>query len=178
MIFRLSQKLSSKIKVGTLPVLPLDENPLADWSAQLFLVERAQYILLTNTPSLYSTVMVGKGITDDSQFIEQALSAIRAFMEADGHGAAFARFIGPDSATVRFARTLNRSVTGSMNDLIKHASFSLVEDFMSPFEVGSGLNGIPMSALKEGGSSYGRPKVVFKALVREAESSRLKSDTP
>jgi hypothetical protein len=36
MIFRLSQKLSSKIKAGALATLPLDENPFADWSAQLF----------------------------------------------------------------------------------------------------------------------------------------------
>jgi hypothetical protein len=31
MIFRLSQKLSTKIKSGTLKPLPLDDNPFADW---------------------------------------------------------------------------------------------------------------------------------------------------
>ena len=36
MIFRLSQKLNAKIKAGTLRMLPLDENPFADWSAHLF----------------------------------------------------------------------------------------------------------------------------------------------
>ena len=55
MIFRLSQKLNDKIKAGPLPVLPLDDNPLADWSAHLFLADRMQYILLSNTKSLYST---------------------------------------------------------------------------------------------------------------------------
>ena len=49
MIFRLSQKLNDKIKAGTLPALPLDDNPLADWSAHLFLADRTQYILLSNT---------------------------------------------------------------------------------------------------------------------------------
>ncbi len=42
MIFRLSQKLSNKIKAGILATLPLDENPFADWSAGLFLVGRSQ----------------------------------------------------------------------------------------------------------------------------------------
>src|ERR1700733_5384844 len=84
MIFRLSQKLNAKIKVGTLPTLPPDDNPLTDWSAHLFLVDRAQYILLSNTKSLYSTVMFGKGMTNDGDFIERALSSIREFMEADG----------------------------------------------------------------------------------------------
>ena len=36
MIFRLSQKLAKKLKEGSLPSLPLDENPYADWSAHLF----------------------------------------------------------------------------------------------------------------------------------------------
>lgn len=35
MIFRLSQKLNIKLKAGTLTMQPLDENPLADWSAHL-----------------------------------------------------------------------------------------------------------------------------------------------
>ena len=37
MILRLSQKLNAKIKGGTLPEQPPDLNPVADWSARLFL---------------------------------------------------------------------------------------------------------------------------------------------
>lgn len=165
MIFRLSQKLSVKIKAGTLPALPLAENPLADWSAHLFVADRTQYILLSNTQSLYSTVMFGKGITNDSQFIERALSSIREFMEDDGQGAAFERFVAPASAKVRFAKALNRSVTGSMNDMTKHAAYWLATEDISPFEIGSRLKEIPMSALKHVGSPYGFPRDVFKAMV-------------
>ena len=49
MIFRLSQKLRTKIKVGPLGEMPLDENPYADWSCHLFTADRTQYIMLTNT---------------------------------------------------------------------------------------------------------------------------------
>jgi hypothetical protein len=56
MIFRLSQKMIVKIKAGTLTASPLDDNPFADWSAHLFVVDRTQYIIPSNT-SLYSTVM-------------------------------------------------------------------------------------------------------------------------
>ena len=104
MIFRLSQKLNAKIKAGTLPALPLDENPFADWSAGLFVTDRTQYILLSNTKSLISTVMYGKGITDDSDFIKRALSSIREFIEADGHEGVYERFIAPASSTMRFAK--------------------------------------------------------------------------
>lgn len=164
MIFRLSQKLNTKIKSGPLRALPVDENPFADWSAHLFVADRSQYILLSNTKSLYSTVMFGKGITDDSHFIERALSSIREFMEADGQEFAYHRFIVPATASVRFAKALDRSVTGSMNDMVKHATYHLAQGDLSPFDVGFRLNEIPMSALEHDGSRYGFPRDVFRAL--------------
>src|SRR6516165_6487661 len=126
MIFRLSHKLNAKIKAGVLRALPLDENPLADWSAHLFVAGRAQYLLVSNTRSLY--------------------------------------------ASVRFAKALDRSVTGSMNDLIKHATYWLAGGDESPFDVGFRLNEIPMSALASGGSAYGKPREVFRALAGGVES--------
>ena len=80
MILRLSQKLSTKIKAGTLKAMPLDENPYADWSCHLFTVDRTQYILVSNTKSLYSCVLYGKGITNDYPFIQRVLSSLREFM--------------------------------------------------------------------------------------------------
>ena len=142
MIFRLSQKqkLNAKIKAGTLPTLPPDDNPFAGWSAHLFLVNRAQYILLSNTRSLYSTVMYGKGIADDGRFIERALGILREFMEDDGQEFICRRFIAPSGGMVRFGKASGRTVTGSMNDLIDHATAILAEGELSPFDVGFKLN--------------------------------------
>jgi len=140
MIFRLSQKLNAKIKAGALAALPLHENPFADWSAHLFVAGRTQYLLVSNTKSLYSTVLYGQGITNDSSFIEPVLSSIREFMEDEGQGAAYQRFVAPTSASVRFAKALDRSVTGSLNELIKEATFWLAEGDQSPHDVASKLN--------------------------------------
>ena len=125
MIFRLSQKLATKLKEGNLPSLQLDQNPYADWSAHLFAADRTQYILVANTKSLYSVVMYGKGITDSGLFIERALSAIREFMEDDGQSFVYQQFIGPSSANVDFAKALDRTITGSINELVKFAKFYL-----------------------------------------------------
>ena len=170
MIFRLSQKLSDKIKAGTLATLPLDENPFADWSAGLFLVGRPQYILVTNTKSLYSTVLPAKGVTDGKTFVERALSGLREFMDADGQEGVYERLVAPVSGAVQFAKALNRSVTGSMNDMTKLAAFCLAEGDVSPVEIGSRLKGIPMSALKHDGSTHGFPRDAFKAMVDNAGS--------
>ena len=165
MIFRISQKLKTKIKVGSLPTLPLHDNPYADWSAHLFLADRTQYIILSNTKSLYSVVMFGKGLTDDGRFIERALSNLREFMEDDGQEFIYQRFIAPASVTVHIAKALNRVITGSMNDLINHATALLVEDEWSPFDVGFKLNHVLLSAIAPSrAEKYGTPREAFKRL--------------
>jgi hypothetical protein len=170
MIFRLSQKLATKIKAGTLRTLPPDENPFADWSAHLFVADRTQYIIVSNTPSLYSAVLYGKGITNDSDFIGRALSALREFMADDGQEFVYRRFIAPASGTVRFAKALDRSVTGSMNELIAHATDWLAEGDVSPFEVGYRLNEIILSSIaRDKSEGYCKPRDAFKALLDSIE---------
>ncbi len=165
MILRLSQKLTKKIKAGKLSEMPLDENPYADWSSNVFNVGRTQYIILSNTKSLYSCVMYGKGITDDSVFIDRALSTIREFMEDDGQAFVYQRFIAPVSSMVSFAKTFSRSVTGSMNDHVQACKLFLSDD-MAPSEVGFRLNETPLSALTDAtGRKYANPREVFKRLT-------------
>lgn len=173
MIFRLSQKLNTKVKVGKLPDLPLNENPLADWSAHLFAADRTQYILLSNTKSLYSTIMLGKGITNASQFIERALRSIRELMVESGHESVYERFIAPIAGLVRFAKALDRSVTGSMNDLINHATDWLAEGELSPHDVCVSLNDILLSALARSKAfPYGKPREAFNSLLSSEETGQ------
>ena len=170
MILRISHKLNARIKVGPLPQQPLDENPFADWSAHLFVADRTQYILLSNTRSIYSTVMYARGITDDGRFIERALSSLREFMEDDGLAFVYHRLIAPASGTVRFARALDRAVTGSMNELIAQAKFLLAEGELSPFDVGFRLNEVLLSAIAAGEKEkYGKPREAFKSMASGLE---------
>lgn len=72
MIFRMSQKMSCKINAGILNTLPLHDNSFADWSANLSAVNGKEFILLSNTKSLYSTAMNAKSLNDDSEFVRRA----------------------------------------------------------------------------------------------------------
>jgi len=166
MIFRLSQKLAKKIKEAPTKSLPLDPNPFADWSAHLFTADRAQYVILTNTASLYSSVTFGRGITDYGTFLDRALECIRELMIDDGFEFIYRRSVAPASGTVRFSKALNRSVTGSMNDLVYHAKMWLTEGELSPFDTSYRLNEIPFSAHR-----YRNPREVFKSLDVEPSAS-------
>lgn len=68
MILRITAQLGKKLGFTPSQVLPMDTNPFTDWAAHLFRADRTQYILLTNTATLYSVVMYGRGITDYSDF--------------------------------------------------------------------------------------------------------------
>jgi hypothetical protein len=103
------------------------------------------------------------GITDGSKFAERALSTIREFMEADGQQVAFRRFVEPASGAASFAKALNRSVTGSMNDLVFGAKLFLAAG-LSLHEVGFRLNRTPLSALR-----YSNPREAFELLVKQGE---------
>lgn len=168
MILRLTQKCAKKIdSLDALNDLPRDENPYLDWSANLFRAQRVQYIIITNTTSLYSTIMYGRGITDNSDLIRGIKSTLRVFLEVDGNEFIYRRFIETDESPIMFAKSLNRAVTGSMNDLIAHARFHLEYGEISPWDVSFKLNEIPMSYLK-----YSNPKKVFRTMNLEKGTSK------
>jgi hypothetical protein len=172
MIFRLSQKLATKLKEGKLAAAPLDENPYADWSAHLFTVARTQYIIVANTRAFYSVVFYGNGVTDYSEFINRSLDFLRESMENDGLGSVYQRLIAPASRNIWFAKALDRSVTGSINELVKYATFYLESGERSLFEIGLTLNDILLSALGSSKSDpYGKPQEAFKALGDGLEAS-------
>jgi hypothetical protein len=165
MIFRLSQKISTKIKAGKLADSPLNANLYADWSCHLFNVARTQYILLMNTASFYSCLLPGKGITSAAAFVSQSKNGIGGFMADDGRQVIFSKYISPSFSEVQFAKPLNRSAIGSLNDHIQAAKILLAHG-MAPNAIGLQLNETPFSALVgHEGKKYASPKSVFASLA-------------
>ncbi|MEX2092752.1 MAG: hypothetical protein WD971_08755 [Pirellulales bacterium] len=162
MILRISQKLGQKIKESPARILPLDANPFADWSGHVFTADRAQYVLLTNTTALYSTLMHGAGITTDSRLLERGLDSLRDVLTDDGLEFLYLRLIAPSTATIQFSKVLNRSVTGSINDLVQCAKHLLANGELSPHQVARRLNEMPMSVIH-----YANPREALKSLELE-----------
>ncbi|MBZ0170497.1 hypothetical protein MELA_01277 [Candidatus Methylomirabilis lanthanidiphila] len=162
MILRISDDLARKIKDRPTRVLPLDRNPYADWSTRLFAESRTQYIMITNTVSLYTMVMFGAGIHDALTFTSRVTSYISEFTRADGFELIYERLISPSTLHVSFSKALNRRVTGSMNDLEFQAKIILARGTVSPWDVSLTLNEIPFSYLK-----YNGPRVEFHRMGLE-----------
>ena len=165
MILRLTAKLAQKIGLAPLPALPYDKGmpPLLDWHAHLFTVQRTQYILATNTQSLYSLIMPGRGITNSRQFIQALISGLQDFLVSQGQQPnAIMDLLAPDPDAA-FAKITDRRILGSMNDLIFQSKIRMGEGQQTPFTVSYYLNETPMSYLQ-----YRSPKEVFQELLRQA----------
>ncbi len=162
MILRLTQKLAKKIKVVPLLSVPSDLNLFLDWTANLFMASRWQIILLTNSRSLYSIVMPGKGLTNQKAFVERAIKSIREYMQLDGTLYLFETNFAPHADKIQFSKTNDRHVLGSMNDLINLAKVYLFElDLPLPL-LTMRLNETPMSFL-----DHRNPKMALIALSKK-----------
>jgi hypothetical protein len=163
MILRLTQNLNARLKGGPMAESELHEDPLLDWSARTFEAGAAEHLLLCNTKTLYCVVVGEITVTDVDHFTERALDAVRAILDGAGLGKV-GRGVGP----VQFAKSLDRSVTGSMNELVAHATVLLADQNMSMQKVGLRLNDVLLSVLRRGGQKYGRPREAFAELVAGA----------
>ncbi len=159
MIYRVTTKLASRLAVTPAADVPRDPNPLADWSANLFMAGRVPGILLTNTASLYSLVMPARGLTRPESFAKQCLIAIASLLHRDGYAHIFDATIAPCAGHAIFAKSLNRAVTGSMVDLVHLAQYALADGHSLP-DVWSALNKAPMSCL-----GYLNPREAFAKLA-------------
>lgn len=168
MILRLPKTLNARLGGGPLAALASHANPLLDWSVRAFAVVKTEYLLLSNTRSLYSVVLDGVAGETRNQSAERVAGAVGGILDGAGRLAN----VGSDltAESVRFAKALNRSVTGSMNELVAYAEWMLADDDLSVPEVGVRLNDLLLSAAAGEGEKYGTPRAAFAALVASPRS--------
>ena len=96
-------------------------------------------------------------MTSGTSFRDRAFDGIRACLTALGHEPLTRTLVA--DGPVRYAKALNRSVLGSMNELVKCAGFCMSDGELTLQEVGDRLNDTLLSALAAGGShGYGKPR--------------------
>ena len=129
MIIRLTGKLAKQLKIDPMDILPLGTNPAADWTCRVFeLYEDESLMLITNTASLYSFLAPANGLETKEQFGNGLVRYLERQMLTDNFGEVFNQYLEPEIYDSLLAKALNRSVSGSMTDMIKLAKHMLIED--------------------------------------------------
>jgi hypothetical protein len=126
---------------------------------------------------LLSAVVPGQGVTSVDRFRERAFDGIRACLTALGYEPLTRTVVPADSGSVRFAKALNRSVSGSMNELVKCTESYMNEGDLTLPEVADRLNEMLLSALAAGGShGYGKPREAFRVMAAGVGSNAVRSE--
>lgn len=165
MIIRLSQQMMKKVKVSVPASLEPAPNPLCDWAVHLYRSRRLQYLLATNTTSLFSVTFSGRGITDQEVLQSRLFPALHQLHSDAGLEETFERFIAPCVGQVAWSKAGNRSVTGSMNELIYQAQWIMEERALSSLELSQELNQSLFSFIQ-----YQRPLEAHRQLASRALS--------
>lgn len=169
MIFRITGKLGKKIGIQPSESVSRADDPFLDWTANVFRADRKQYIIVANTSSLYCVLMRGRGVTDADTFTRRTISAMGDLMNDDGNRIIYNEFIAGKTGDVRFSKTPNRSIVGSLNQMVKEAEGHITRGRLSLQEANFRLNRTLLSILgdeQEEGLSYGRPREAFRELVK------------
>ncbi len=165
MIIRLTQKLAKKVKAPELQTSPLCDDPLCDWSMQMFDFDRKQHVLICNTRTFYSAVFLAGGIAAPHKLAVAGLQAIGEQLDGDMLLDAYQHRSTPGPMAVTYAKSLNRVITGSMNELILRATVAMA-DGVSLFKASAEVNRMLLSALPDrAGGKYGTPYDVMTRLL-------------
>ncbi|MGB8316519.1 MAG: hypothetical protein WCE54_00240 [Ignavibacteriaceae bacterium] len=160
MTIRLTKKLADKLKIKLSTDYIYELNPIVEWYGHLFIANRIQYILFTNTYSLYSSIIPAKGILTVNKFIEINLSSLYELLKKDGLENVIEKYITPNLGEVNFYKTNNRGVLGSMNDMIFQSKYYLIEYNLSTVEISKRLNETIFGYIK-----YESPISILKQLI-------------
>ena len=121
-LIRCTQKLFKELK--TKPTeRELEGGYLGGWHANLIVVERKKCVLFTNDATLYSFFIPGLKKSDfetlDEIFRQNLIRCLESEELSQGH----IEKIIDEYQRIEFAKTNNRSVLGSMNDLTAHLKY-------------------------------------------------------
>ncbi len=160
-------RLTHKVKLTTLESLPVHDDPLLDWSMQMFDFDRKQHVIITNTRTLYSAVFLSGRICQPHALLITGLQAIGEQLHDDRLLEAYHNHCPARSMPVRYAKSAGKVVLGSMNELIIQATCALA-DRKNFAKTGAYINRILLSALSStDGRKCGRPYHVMTRLLEE-----------
>jgi len=154
-LIRCTAKLLKELKQDPVTNVEPIRNVLGGWHANLLRIERRKCVLVTNDRTLYTIFIPSLRKPDFMFFDEVFRQHLFKNLLYEELSQSCIEAVLNELETIRFARTNNRSVLGSMNDLKFHFEFSIASSgglALTPlYELNARLNRTPFSAI---GHSY------------------------
>ena len=144
-----------------------DSDGIGNWYAHLIRIDKRKCILFTNERTLYS-FLIPHVVKSDLRNIKNEFIAHLVFnLQKDGFGIEVINKVRQEYGEIGFARTVNRSVIGSMNEFAFEYKFLIMRDGGMEntiiLEVNKIINQTPMKH----NSKYLFPIKALKTLIEE-----------
>ena len=144
--------------------IPLHTEGIGNWYANLLRIDGRKCLLFTNEKSLF-TFLIPKVLKANLKNIEdEFLIHLNYNLQNEGFGLDVINKIMQEYQEIGFAKTMSKSVLGSMNDLAYHYEFQIMREGgivnIRILHLNKEINRTPMGALK-----YRYPIDVLKNLL-------------
>jgi hypothetical protein len=155
MVFRFTKNAIKKLKLPKLSTVEKSNNLLNGWFVNVFYTKkRYKYFITTNAKTLFSVIIHGRSVVDDNVFFKDLFYSLRELLINNDCEYFYKRFIEPNIYQITLSNTNDRSIIGSMNDLIINAKVALDYHKLSPYDASKYINEAPMGLINM--SSPGR----------------------
>ena len=125
---------------------------LGSWHANLILIDRKKCVLFCNDKTLFSFIVPGISRTDIKKLEQIFKEWLQCVLADEELPRSVIEAIISEYSEINYAKTNNKSVLGSMNDLAYHYKYAILEaGGVNSYEVPGiirRLNRLPMGALK------------------------------
>jgi len=143
----------------TLPKLPpAVPNRISDWCAHSFATGDQTWLIFCNTTSLYAVFAKADGVTDGESLARRLGGMVLQVITANGFSRQASVFKGA-LTDYQWAPIPDRSVLGSINELIYLACAYFDDAHLTPASLAERVSNAPMSAI-----GMNRPQKVFARL--------------
>jgi len=156
-----TQKLAKELGVK-LSTTPTQSEGLGNWYANLLRIDRRKCVLFTHEQTLYSLLVPNLKKTEfqqlDDIFVQALFKQLRVEMFTQGQ---IKSVLDEYDGKIKYAKTENKSVLGSMNDLALHikTEVQIHKDLanIDMFLLARKLNRIPFKSI-----GYEYPETLFR----------------
>jgi Domain of unknown function (DUF6933) len=118
LVFRGTKKMLDEMRLRKKDLDDPGEGFMGSWFVNVFHLERRKAVLITNDRTLYSVLLWGLRRPDFDDLASRFIAGLVYNLKRDGFDHGLIASIGLVCHPVKWTTTNNRSVLGSMNDMI------------------------------------------------------------
>ena len=136
---------------------------LGSWHANLIYINKKKCVLFTNDKTLFNFIVTSVSRADIKGLSKMFIENLKCILADEGLDEASFKRILAEYSDIGYAKTISKSVLGSMNDLAFHYKLLIIEaggvnSYLVPSIIKK-LNHMPMGAI-----NYGYPIEALRAM--------------